>query len=172
MHQGKWGGTEGIRVRSVSSVSKVGGLSGTAAMGKDAGVLETTVAGRTRVMGLPTLVSWFPMSMGDTVARRPKSCFPTPLLLLVLWGCGLSFHGWGPGSQALHPLFPQFCLLFVLQPTSLQMNIFVGLSGILVCWNTLAEEPLLTYGYHTSCRLNWRDKGSVSCCHDADDPYT
>lgn len=36
------------------------------------------------------------------------------------------------------------------------------------CPGVLGEEPLLSHGCFICCRLKGRDKGRVSCCHDAD----
>ena len=68
---------------------------------------------------------------------------------------------WGSGLWA-----PPLCIpLYVFRSTYLQMYKHVSLSGVLVSW---AEEPLLSYGCFTSCRLKGGDKGSVSHHDNAD----
>lgn len=81
-------------------------------------------------------------------ARRLKSGALPPLLLQILWGCGLSCCCWGPALEAPHPLFPRFRLLRVFPVTHLQMRRWVKFSSILVCW---IEAPLLLYGGLTNC---------------------
>ena len=69
---------------------------------------------RNGVSGPTAAAAQLPVAAGTTVAGRPELCSLPPLLLCVLWGYGLSFHGQRAGL-----LFPQFCLPYVFQSTHL-----------------------------------------------------
>ena len=158
------GGGEGTRVRGVFSASRVVGTAGAAVTAGDSGVSGTTVAGRTRVIGPAATAAGFLAAMGATVARRPQSRAPASLLLLAPWGCGSASMAGGQRHRhclLAPPVLPLLCAP-IPQP---HMYRRVDLSGILGCWNTLAEESLLSYGCSTSWRLNRKDKERVSCAY-------
>lgn len=158
------GGGEGTRVRGVFSASRIVGIAGAAVMAGDSGVSGTTVAGRTRVTGPAATAAGFLVAMGATVARRPQSRAPAPLLLRVPWGCSSASVAGVQGHRhclLAPPVLPLPCAP-IPQP---HMYRCVDLSGILGCRNTLAEESLLSYGRFSSCRLNRKDKEHVSCSY-------
>ena len=96
-----------------------------------------------------------------------KACvlFIPLLLLWVPWGYGFSgcSQGLYHGHSLCCSLISRLC--FPIHPLS---NVLMcGSLLVLVCW---VKEPLLSYGCFTSCKLRGRDKGSISCRHDAMSP--
>lgn len=116
----------------------------------------------TSLQDLPPLPSSLPV--GAAVTGRLESCALPPLLLL---GClGMWPQPLWPGTRivgtisAVSLVPPPLCV--PIYPC--QMHRCMDLSSILLCW---AEEPLLSYGCLTRCRLKGIDKGTIPQCYDA-----
>ena len=107
----------------------------------------------------------FPMATSTTAARRPD-LYALPLLLLLGF-LGLWSQLWRQeGQDCKHHLccFLSSTSPMCSTPPLLDVQMW-ELFSILVCWE---EQPLMSYRCFTGCRLKGRDKGSISCLHDAD----
>ena len=158
-----WGGWRGNKFLGVSAISEVFRFTGATTMGREARVGSATMAEETRVTGPAATAAWY---HGHHCGLETRvTCATTSASRRFFGAAGSAATAKRLGSETSSLLFPwdptSLCVP-VHPPSEVQMSVSLQQPGV------LGTGTLLSYGCFTSCRLKGRNKGSVSCCHDAD----